>query len=131
MTHCESNAWLHWIVIQNFLCSFAFIYHSSSWHARRNLRRQSRVLPFGPNCRVRYARQCSVTDDDDDQSVAGKIISVRQIPVNVNKKELKNLFRGCHLLKYCPVRTIPSTVTRSGRIKPEKVLKGYGSRTIS
>lgn len=45
--------------------------------------------------------------------------------MNVTKKDLYCLFANCHILEYCPARTIQLEVTPTTMSDKSKLLPGY------
>lgn len=102
---------------------YAFIVHRTSQHAKRNLQLPTDFHRFGSECRVEYAKSCP-TPSADQQAFDQKKIVVSRIPKDVCETDLHYLFANCHVIQYCPARTVHIATTSTKTNDQCKILWG-------
>ena len=108
---------------QYLLSRYAFVFHRTSREARRNLLRPIDRYMFGSECRVEYARFRSAPTNVQE-SIDQNKVRVGQIPKNVSKNDLRRLFDNCHVVEYCPARTVHLSITTTEGKNTEQTLPG-------
>ncbi len=84
---------------------------------------------LGSKCRIEYGNNCS-TLTNNRPNLSKKKLMIARIPENVNENDLHNLFVNCHLLKYCPARTVYSATTTMKMNDKAKIIWGYEHFTL-
>ncbi len=87
---------------------YAFVLHRTALNAEYNLKRPIDRFIFGSNCHVEYANSRFYRFSEHQTTNTWSII-VRKIPENITEEYLRNLFIGCHSMKYAPARAINKT----------------------
>jgi hypothetical protein len=103
---------------------YAFVLQRTSQEAERNFHRPIDFYLLGPECRVNYANDYS-TFASNHQGFDKKKVVISQIPSNVSENDLRRLFANCHILKYCPARTVQLAATTTQTKGNSKILLGY------
>ncbi len=108
---------------QYSILSYAFVLHRTARNAECNRRRPINRLIFGYNCHVEYANSPSHLFSEPQIAEIWNV-TVRQIPENITEECLRNLFLGCHSMKYIPARVINNVKTTATSTTENKLLWG-------
>jgi hypothetical protein len=85
------------------------VLHRNSRDAEYNLKKPIKYYRFGSSCRVEYMKENNLREPSEYQNAKTWNVMVKHIPKNVSEECLRNLFVGCHSIKYIPARTIEKT----------------------
>jgi len=83
---------------------------------------------LGHQCHVEYAGGSSALSNNH-QNFGNRKLMVARIPENVTEIDLHHLFFNCHILKYCPARTVHSSATTTTIKGKSKTIWGYEQLT--
>ena len=101
---------------------YAFVLHKTAKAAARNFRRPINHTLLGSECNVEHASH-NEPPLTRPRLHDKRTIVVKKIPQDVSENDLRRLFTNCHVLKYCPARTVlKKTVT----IDPDRTKTLWG-----
>ncbi|CAF3473112.1 unnamed protein product [Rotaria socialis] len=104
--------------------NYAFVLHRKRRDAEYNLRRPINSHVFGSNCYVEFMKEDFQLSRIYRNADVWNVM-VKGVPIDVTETDLRNLFIGCHSMKFIPARIVDQRRPHLAPRTKHKVLYGY------
>ncbi|CAF4543887.1 unnamed protein product, partial [Rotaria socialis] len=106
--------------------NYAFVLHRKRRDAEYNLRRPINSHVFGSNCYVEFMKEDFQLSRIYRNADVWNVM-VKGVPIDVTETDLRNLFIGCHSMKFIPARIVDQRRPHLAPRTKHKVLYGQVS----